>query len=62
MDRRDFIRNAGLAAGGLAATSTIMPPGIFSVRKSQKQIEITGVSSDFEREPLIRPSDSREDT
>lgn len=55
MDRRDFIRNAGLAAGGLAANSAIMQSDIFPVRESRKQIEITGVSSDFEREPLIRP-------
>jgi hypothetical protein len=55
MDRRDFIKNAGITAGGLAASSIINPFDASHFPKKPKQIEITGVSSDFEREPLIRP-------
>ena len=55
MDRRDFIKNTGFAAAGISAMSALprFPEGF---RKTPpKIIEITGVSSDFEREPLIRP-------
>jgi len=55
MDRRDFIKSAGIAAGGLASVSAVIPPDLFPVGNKKKLIEITGVSSDFEREPLIRP-------
>jgi hypothetical protein len=55
MDRRDFIKNTGYAAAGIGAFSVM--PGLSKPINSlqTKMIEITGVSSDFEREPLIRP-------
>jgi L-alanine-DL-glutamate epimerase-like enolase superfamily enzyme len=55
MDRRDFIKNTGLAAAGFGALKVM--PGLADnkINPSPKMIEITGVSSDFEREPLIRP-------
>jgi len=55
MDRRDFIKSAGIATGGLASVSAISPFDLFPAGKKKKLIEITGVASDFEREPLIRP-------
>lgn len=55
MDRRDFIKNTGYAAAGIGAFSAM--PGLSKPMNhvQPKMIEITGVSSDFEREPLIRP-------
>jgi hypothetical protein len=55
MERRDFIKTTSIAAAGIGAYSVM--PGLSDRVKYQpgKMIEITGVSSDFEREPLIRP-------
>jgi hypothetical protein len=55
MDRRDFIKNSGYAAAGIGAFRLM--PGLSKPIDSKlpKMIEIKGVSSDFEREPLIRP-------
>jgi L-alanine-DL-glutamate epimerase-like enolase superfamily enzyme len=53
MDRRNFIKNTGSAAIGLGAFSAF--PGFVSSQGKQKEILISSVSSNFEREPLIRP-------
>jgi len=55
MDRRNFIKNSGLAAAGIGALSA-MPRFTAEIPESSpKLIDIKSVSSDFEREPLIRP-------
>lgn len=46
MRRREFIRNASLAAG-----AAMLP----AAASAAKTIRVTGVDSNFEREPLIRP-------
>jgi len=46
MRRREFIRNASLAAG-----AALLP----AAARAAKPIRVTGVDSNFEREPLIRP-------
>jgi L-alanine-DL-glutamate epimerase-like enolase superfamily enzyme len=55
MDRRNFIKNTSLAAAGISALKVV--PGLSGPEKNPlpKLIEIAGVSSDFDREPLIRP-------
>jgi L-alanine-DL-glutamate epimerase-like enolase superfamily enzyme len=52
--RRDFIKTSAIAAGGymLGQHNSISRP---SVKQPDKVIKITEVSSNFEREPLIRP-------
>lgn len=52
--RRTFIKNSLLATGGLTMSN---PVSIFANSKQQslKRIQIKGVDSNFEREPLIRP-------
>jgi L-alanine-DL-glutamate epimerase-like enolase superfamily enzyme len=55
MDRRDFIKNTGFAAAGIGALSAIPRFERDFKVSHQKMIEIKSVSSDFEREPLIRP-------
>ena len=55
MDRRDFIKSAGVTAGGIAAIPAFANFACSGQSQNTKLIEITGVSSDFEREPLIRP-------
>jgi Enolase C-terminal domain-like len=55
MDRRNFIKNTGYAAAAAGALSAFprFPDGFR--KNAPKLIEIKSVSSDFEREPLIRP-------
>lgn len=55
ISRRIFIRNSSIAAGAALA---INPTSIFAssiTAPNFKQIKITNVNSNFEREPLIRP-------
>lgn len=55
ISRRKFIRNGMMAAGGamVASPLEIMTAGCSSLQP--RSITISKVSSDFEREPLIRP-------
>jgi len=55
MDRRDFIKSTGYAAAGIGALSAMPHLSGHMKNPPPKMIEITGVASDFEREPLIRP-------
>ena len=50
--RRDFIKTSAAAGAGLLASSL---PGDMFTYKPGRQITITDVDSNFEREPLIRP-------
>ncbi len=52
--RRDFIKTSTLAAGGSMLGGLNIKEGLTD-RKPGKVIKITDVSSNFEREPLIRP-------
>lgn len=51
--RRDFIKTSAAAGAGLLATSSLS--GDMFTYKPMRQITITDVDSNFEREPLIRP-------
>ena len=51
--RREFIRTAGVA--GTAALGGLHSASVFGANSVEKHIKITGVNSNFEREPLIRP-------
>jgi hypothetical protein len=51
--RRNFLKTTGVAGVGTIAGFQSMGEKVFS--KSTKKITITGVNSNFEREPLIRP-------
>jgi L-alanine-DL-glutamate epimerase-like enolase superfamily enzyme len=52
--RRNFIKTSAIASGaGLYANTSLA--GYTLGHAPEKQITITGVNSDFEREPLIRP-------
>lgn len=55
MDRRVFIKRTGTVAAGISTLSAIR--GVKSILEPAplKTISIENVSSDFEREPLIRP-------
>jgi L-alanine-DL-glutamate epimerase-like enolase superfamily enzyme len=55
MYRRDFIKTTGAAAVGLGALSACPDLKGMSSLKTPGEIVISGISSDFEREPLIRP-------
>jgi L-alanine-DL-glutamate epimerase-like enolase superfamily enzyme len=52
--RRDFIKSSTLVAGGSMLGGLNIKEGLKD-RKPRKVIKITDVSSNFEREPLIRP-------
>ncbi len=52
--RRVFLKNASLSAGAIAAGS-MLPSATFAEANKLKKITIDSTSSDFEREPLIRP-------
>ena len=51
--RRDFIKTSAAAGAGMITASSL-PADLFK-EKSARQITITDVDSNFEREPLIRP-------
>jgi len=51
--RRDFLKTTGLA--GAATMSGLQTANAFGFNIPAKQITITGVNSNFEREPLVRP-------
>ena len=51
--RRNFIKTTGIAAGAFTAGSSI--PFASDTMKLKRSIKIAETSSDFEREPLIRP-------
>ncbi len=51
--RRTFLKTT--AAAGAATVAGLHSNYIFGINSSAKQITITGVNSNFEREPLIRP-------
>jgi hypothetical protein len=55
MYRRNFIKTTGIAAAGIGAFNSF--PGLKKELTAvpEKEIVIKSVSSDFEREPLIRP-------
>ena len=55
MHRRNFIKTTGFAAAGFGVFNTF--PGICEklVFAKEKEITISSVSANFEREPLIRP-------
>jgi hypothetical protein len=55
MYRRDFIKVTGSAVAGLNTFSVLPCIENSSAGKVLKEIQIASVSSDFEREPLIRP-------
>jgi L-alanine-DL-glutamate epimerase-like enolase superfamily enzyme len=55
MYRRDFIKATGSAVAGLTAFSVLPDIENISSGKVAKEILIEAVSSNFEREPLIRP-------
>lgn len=55
MYRREFIKTTGAAAVGLGALSAFPDLKSSSAVRLPRDIVISGVSSDFEREPLIRP-------
>ena len=52
--RRVFLKNASLSAGAIAAGG-LLPSAAFAEANKLKRITIDSTSSDFEREPLIRP-------
>jgi L-alanine-DL-glutamate epimerase-like enolase superfamily enzyme len=52
--RRVFLKNASLSAGAIAAGG-MLPSVTFAEPNKMKKITIDSTSSDFEREPLIRP-------
>ena len=52
--RRDFIKTSAIAAGG-SMLGHLPVKGESTVKMPPKLIKITEVSSNFEREPLIRP-------
>ncbi len=54
-DRRKFIKQGLMAAGAAAAASPLEIVMASCSPAATKRISISGVSSDFEREPLIRP-------
>ena len=49
-----FLKNASLSAGAIAAGG-MLPSAAFAEANKLKRITIDSTSSDFEREPLIRP-------
>ncbi|MFW6277198.1 MAG: enolase C-terminal domain-like protein [Prolixibacteraceae bacterium] len=51
--RRNFIKTTGIAAGGITSGSSISFAS--NTMKQRRNIKIAATSSDFEREPLIRP-------
>lgn len=54
-DRRSFIKSGILAAGAVAVGAKLDILGLRTNSKVPKTIHISGVGSNFEREPLIRP-------
>jgi hypothetical protein len=55
MNRRSFVKTAGTVAAGISAKGSLPMVRMFDNGNALKSIEIASVSSDFEREPLIRP-------
>lgn len=53
--RRSFIKNSIFATGATLMTNPLTLTGSSNQQKSFKKIQITGVNSNFEREPLVRP-------
>jgi L-alanine-DL-glutamate epimerase-like enolase superfamily enzyme len=53
LTRREFIRTSGVA--GVATMAGFQAPGASVFNGPAKRVTITGVNSNFEREPLIRP-------
>jgi L-alanine-DL-glutamate epimerase-like enolase superfamily enzyme len=51
--RRNFIKTSAAAGAGMLAGSSL--PGNMFIKPPPRQITITDVDSNFEREPLIRP-------
>ena len=51
--RRNFLKTTGLA--GISTLAGLPGLGATVFKNSSKKIKITGVNSNFEREPLIRP-------
>jgi hypothetical protein len=55
MHRRNFIKTTGTAAAGIAAMNSIAGIAGKIILPAEKEISISSVSANFEREPLIRP-------
>jgi hypothetical protein len=55
MYRRKFIKTTGAAAAGIGLFSSFPPLGGCTGTGKNREITISSVSSNFEREPLIRP-------
>ena len=55
MYRRNFIKTTGIAAAGIGAFNSFQGFKRGLIHDSEKEISIKSVSSNFEREPLIRP-------
>ena len=51
-NRREFIKSSALAATGISLSGGNL---MAKNARVSKKVKITEVSSDFEREPLIRP-------
>ena len=55
MYRRNFIKTTGIAAAGIGAFNSLQGFKRGLIPDTEKEISIKSVSSNFEREPLIRP-------
>jgi hypothetical protein len=55
MHRRNFIKTTGAAAVGIGALNSLSGFNSDLIRPRQKEISISSISANFEREPLIRP-------
>jgi L-alanine-DL-glutamate epimerase-like enolase superfamily enzyme len=54
-NRRSFIKGSAMAAGAIMLSNPLKDFGLGFLNTGAKNIRIVKVSSDFEREPLIRP-------
>jgi len=55
MNRREFIQKNGLLIGAVALSASPATGRLFAPGQTPRRLTISGVSANFEREPLVRP-------